>query len=561
MCQFYEEYEFFICNACSRSDYSLRYPSRVATHYVDPRHSASESHTSSAADEDPVGFKDQNKWASTYFSYRNYNLSHKFFESDEFLTLERKFSLLMKLDVSRCFDSIYTHSIEWSMRGKDFSKRHLPSKDRKTFESQFDSVIRHANWNETHGIIIGPEFSRIFAEVIMQAADRSIKDNLGALQSHVEIRRYVDDYFIFAESKFRLDEVKAIIRDSLGTLNLHLNEAKTQVLARPFTSKLSAARTRVGEALDIFSRSAAPLFGHSGEIPSARRIEQMRVGVIASLRRIAVELEVPYSQFSSFSLSILDRHLGTAAESTKRFKPDLTAGHLARLSWLISVIRVGQFLFAIDQRVTTSVKLARIYATVLDLAENVNCARGPIEGQILDGLRHTGADVSAETSDQIARINHICAVDLLMTGERRLEISDLLNHVGYTDTPETLGKLSLFQLSCLLFLSRRRHRFHRVLEAATEEIERRISQPQVRFDQDTEAAHLLTDYISCPYIDVGRKVGSIQLAFKRITGANCTKNDAETIVASSTWISFTDWSGTSDLRAMLARKELTPAYE
>lgn len=561
MCQFYEEYEFFICNACSRSDYSLRYPSRVATHYVDPKHSVSEFNSNQAADEDPVGFKDQSKWASTYFSYRNYNLSYKFFESDEFLTLERRFSLLMKLDVSRCFDSIYTHSIEWSMRGKIFSKRHLPNKDRKTFESQFDSVIRHANWNETHGIIIGPEFSRVFAEVIMQAADLSIKDSLGDLQSQVEIRRYVDDYFVFAESKSTLDKVKAIVRNALETLNLYLNESKTQILARPFTSKLSAARTRVAEALDIFSKSADPLFGHLGEQPNTRRIEQMRINVISSLRRIAVELEVPYSQFSSFSLSVLDRHLSMAAESTRRLKPDLTAGHLSRLSWLISVIRVGQFLFAIDQRVTTSVKLARIYTTVLDLANQVNCARGPIEGQILDGLRHTGVNVATDTSDQIARINHICAVDLLMTGKRRLEASDLLSHVGYADTPEALGQLSLFQLSCLLFLSRRRHRFRRVLEAATEEIERRISRPHVRFDQDTEAAHLLTDYISCPYIDISRKVGSIQLAYKQITGTNCTKTDAEAIVASSAWISFTDWSGTSDLRAMLARKELTPAYE
>lgn len=561
MSQFYEEYELFICNACDRSDYSLRRPSRIATRYVDPKYSSNASNSIPQADEDPVGFRDQSKWASTYFSYRDYNLSYKFFESDEFLSLERRYSLMMKLDVSRCFDSIYTHSIEWSMRGKDFAKQHLPNSERTTFESKFDLIIRHANWNETHGIIIGPEFSRIFAEVVMQSADRSIKERTLTRGNNVVIRRYVDDFFVFANEAASLDQAKHDISAALEELNLHLNDAKTKTIPRPFTSKLSAARSRIADALDEFFKKAAPLFGHDGTLPDSRQIERARSAAITNLRRTAIEFDVPYSQFSSFSLAIIDRQLAASAEAVTTLKPDLATGHLPRLSWILAVVRIAQFLYAIDQRVTTSVKLAKIYTSALDLAGAIRCARAPIEGQIIDGLRYAGAVRQEDASDEISRINHVCSVDLLMTGDRKLDVSDLRQQVGYSDESGALEKRSFLELLCYLFISRKRHRFQDVRERTTAEIERRISQSNVRFDVDTEASLLLTDYMSCPHIDSSRKERTVAAVYKKITGANCPNKLAKEILNSSSWISFTDWSGTSDLKSMLARKELTPAYE
>lgn len=559
--KFYADYEYFICNACSRSNYSLRYPSRVATHYIDPKYSSTDSHKDDAADEDPAGFRDQSKWASTYFSYRDYNLSHKFFESNEFLELEKKFSFLMKIDISRCFDSIYTHSIEWSMRGKEFSKDHLPGATRKTFESEFDAVIRHSNWNETHGIVVGPETSRIFAEIILQSVDRVIKEDLDSSHGQVEVRRYVDDYYLFSGNKQSLDDSKELIKKSLGALNLHLNEAKTEVFTRPFLSKITAARSKVSIALDAYSDVNWPLVGLPGSIPSARQIEQARTLLIASLRKTAIELDVPYEQFCSFALSILNRHLGSASEAAKQHKPDLSSGHLSRLSWLISVIRIGQFLFAIDQRVTTSIKLAKLYSTAISLAEELKCARGAIEGQILDGLRNIDTQQTRGSSDQIARINHICTVDMLMTGGRRIEITDLKQHIDYEDDPIKLQNVSIFQVLAMLFLSRRRHRFRDVRQLVKDEVERRISQQNIRFTQDTEAAILLTDYLACPYFDVIEKRALLKLAHKKILGTDCTNAGADKILNSCGWISFTDWQGHTNIQAMLARKELTPAYE
>lgn len=562
--QFYGKYDQFVSNACSRSSYSLRYPSRVATHYVDPRYAIkNEAAHNGQIDEDPAGFRDQRRWASTYFSYRDYSLSHKFFESDAFLDLEKRFSLLMKLDVSKCFESIYTHSIEWSMRGKDFSKDHLPnpSSGKTTFESEFDSVVRNANWNETHGIIVGPESSRIFAEIILQSADRAILGLLGKDSRDSAIRRYVDDFYIFSNSQQELDRIKEIVRRSLLALNLHLNESKTEISPRPFISKISAARSRVATAITDFFKISEPLFEATGVLPEASKIDQARSSLISNLRKISVELDVSYEQFSSFALTVLNRQLGLALEKIQKSKPDVSQGHLVRLSWLTSSIRVAQFLFSMDDRVTTSVKLAAIYSSTIELATSLQCARAPLERQMLDGLRNANTGTADQRSDQVTKINHICAIDLILTEDRRIELQDIHQYIGNPSKSEVIESLSPFQLIAILFLCRKRHRFQEILASTKAEIERRVRANQSKLLEDTEAAILLTEYISCPYVDPISKRELIKSSHKAILGSTCDNKKADLIATNGAWVTFTDWGSTTDLASMLARKELTPAYE
>src|SRR5690606_30212828 len=113
----------------------------------------------------------------------------------------KKYNFLYKFDVSKCFNSIYTHSISWAILGKKFSKE-IIGKEKETFGSKFDTLLMDLNYNETNGIIIGPEFSRIFAEIILQSIDLTVlhrieqQHNLKYKRDY-EVFRYVDDYFVF----------------------------------------------------------------------------------------------------------------------------------------------------------------------------------------------------------------------------------------------------------------------------------------------------------------------------------------------------------------------------
>ena len=108
----------------------------------------------------------------------------------------------MSLDVSKCFDSIYTHSLAWATKEKSFIKQNLR---KSSFGDDFDTIIRHGNDNETNGIPIGPEVSRIFSEIIFQKIDNltiNVLKEIGLeFNNDYIFRRYVDDVYIFGKNE------------------------------------------------------------------------------------------------------------------------------------------------------------------------------------------------------------------------------------------------------------------------------------------------------------------------------------------------------------------------
>lgn len=81
--------------------------------------------------------------------------------------------------------------------------------------------MQHANYKETNGIIVGPEISRIFAEIILQAVDlailRQLKELYGySLGRDYEIRRYVDDSYVYANSQEVLEHIITVYQEQLA---------------------------------------------------------------------------------------------------------------------------------------------------------------------------------------------------------------------------------------------------------------------------------------------------------------------------------------------------------
>lgn len=136
---------------------------------------------------------------------------------------------------------IYTHCLSWATKDKSFTKSNVSVSS--TFGQEFDRVIRHGNHNETNGIPIGPEVSRIFSEIIFQEIDQRVIQGLSDLNLHqdYEFRRYVDDIFIFAGNELIANRVYDKYADVLMSFNLHVNIAKSTCIGRPFFSSKARA--------------------------------------------------------------------------------------------------------------------------------------------------------------------------------------------------------------------------------------------------------------------------------------------------------------------------------
>lgn len=255
--EFYNQYKYSILYLCNQSKYSLRKPHKVAQYfyYRDRLHRKLLGHESDKVEL----FFNEYENLKTYFSYEKYSNIYKFYEDYRYQRAEKKFKHLIKFDLQSCFDSIYTHTISWATAGGVDKVKVLPGYNGSWVGDAFDNLMQSVNARETNGIVIGPEFSRIFAEIILQYIDQRVERELLNREhqnesirhkSDYECYRYVDDYFLFYnDEKDRNLFLESLIK-WLKEFKLQISPSKTEEFERPFITKITIAKHRVD---DLFS--------------------------------------------------------------------------------------------------------------------------------------------------------------------------------------------------------------------------------------------------------------------------------------------------------------------
>lgn len=148
----------------------------------------------------------------------------------------------LSLDIATFYDSIYTHSLAWSMCGKEPAKRWhslvVNKEDKKHPElkpkyydqaDKLDCAIRRMKGNETNGIVTGPFLSRVFSEMLLCGIDNILRERAGFV-----FKRYVDDYSFYFHSEAEAERGLANIESVLHEFGLNLNPVKTRIERYPF---------------------------------------------------------------------------------------------------------------------------------------------------------------------------------------------------------------------------------------------------------------------------------------------------------------------------------------
>ena len=251
MVSFYEKYKSLILYYCQQSRFSLRYPNAVACYfyYRDRLH-----HTllGKRSDDLELYFNEYEN-LKTYFSYKRYTQIYRFYEDYRYQRAEKKFAHLQKFDIQACFNSIYSHSIAWATNGgKATYKRFFKGED-GTFGAVWDSLMQKMNYNETNGIVIGPEFSRLFAEVILQYIDKCVENDLYEKgykwNVDYECYRYVDDHFFFYNDREVLEVARRSYAYHLNEYKMTISNEKTEDIDRPFITPISRAKLAIDKLI------------------------------------------------------------------------------------------------------------------------------------------------------------------------------------------------------------------------------------------------------------------------------------------------------------------------
>ena len=168
--------------------------------------------------------------AGNYFYIKPFSRLDKFYKSDIWFDLNRRYKYFGKIDFNRCFDSIYTHTYNWIIAGnsvdaKKYTNTHILS--------VIDRMLQSMNGSITNGIVVGPEFSRVLAEILLQTIDNEVileLETLGYIKERTyNISRYIDDIFIFSNSEEEINIIISKYSKCSEKYHLKLNERKQEI--------------------------------------------------------------------------------------------------------------------------------------------------------------------------------------------------------------------------------------------------------------------------------------------------------------------------------------------
>ena len=132
---------------------------------------------------------------------------------------------IVSTDISRFFPSIYTHALPWAFHGKAQSKADAHPRSRNIFFNRLDYILRQAQDGQTIGIPVGPDSSRVIAEILAAAVDAEfLAHSRGAKPVML---RHVDDVWIGARTQDEAERPLYTYRTTLREYELDINELKT----------------------------------------------------------------------------------------------------------------------------------------------------------------------------------------------------------------------------------------------------------------------------------------------------------------------------------------------
>lgn len=435
---------------------------------------------------------------------------------------------MIKFDISRCFDSIYSHSITWALMNKEIVKDKTPL-SKKTFGGQFDSLMQNLNYAETNGIIIGPEFSRIFAELIMQKIDLNVFHKLKKkklfFKHDYEIFRYVDDFFVFYNEDKTKDEVLTEYRHQLKEYKLFVNDSKTKILEKPIITEITIAKLNISDLMNdnldfkVSEKAKEKESNENDEIEKKYSFYISANKLITRFKTIIKEANISYKDVLNYTLACIDRKtlrlikIYSDIEDKGEQEKKVTKAILELLDFTF-------FIYCASPRVNTTIKLCLILSKLIKFAKlkgNFNHDnKHLIFKKIYDDISLVLWKNKNSEYTQVETLYLLIALKELGR-EYRLDETVLCEYFQVNLDNGTIEyNLNYFSISVLVFYIENKVRYNKFKDVLKEHIKNKFEMvPEENRLKTTELTILLFDLLSSPFLDGDFK--SELLNFYKIT--------------------------------------------
>ncbi len=259
-----------------------------------------------------------------YFKIHKFNSVSSFTSSRLWQQCNFKYRNFAKVDYKSCFDSIYTHAYKWCIEKNTVDSK---SAQNANLYIAIDRVLQNINGRSSNGVIVGPEFSRMIAEILLQHIDMEVKLNLVQNGLYVgkdyRVFRYVDDIYIFSNSSEHTDLIIKTIETVSRSYLLQLNDLKhfradTPVVLSSWLGKARALSDRI-----------ANLFHRKHELHNMDEEKYLLKKGYISLDRIKDDFIYLIKEYSneqryivSFMLSTLLNNISAKKDGYTLFEPN-----------------------------------------------------------------------------------------------------------------------------------------------------------------------------------------------------------------------------------------------
>ena len=512
---FYTTHSALIIYHTSVSEFSIRRPVSVSryAYFKDKLH---EERLDAA-----VGVEEEDReyeQLGSYFVYKKYRNIHRFFESHEYHCSEKKYDAMVQIDVSKCFDSIYTHSLPWAILGKDQTKFNL-NESKATFGGQFDALMQNLNHKETNGIVIGPEFSRIFAEIILQSVDVELNTKLAEGENLVhkvdyEVFRYVDDFFIFYNEDPTQFKIFEMLQNILKSKKLSINTSKIKHYQKPIITEITIAKERISTFLnDEIDPVCEEVSMDDPSTPTKQNLVcAINVNRLIIRYKSAIkETGVAYGDLLNYTFAIAENKI------EKLFKAYVACDKSDRdrerfSNALLAIIEFAFFAYSASPKINHTIRLCRMIVTSVDFLhaqclpyEHKHLLFKYVHDNVLQQLEKNTMSVHREVESLYLLIS------LSQIGrEYWLPVSVLLRHflIKVEDSGEYVrptGYMSHFSITILLSYIKDKIRYAKLKSFVEAHIIAKLEYMKAHCTEDTEALILLLDLVICPYISAATK--------------------------------------------------------
>lgn len=512
---FYAAYSALIIYYTSVSEFSIRRPVSVSRYafFKDKLHQEKLDAATGIEEEDR-----EYEQLGSYFVYKKYRNIHRFFESYKYHRSEKKYDAMVQIDVSKCFDSIYSHSLPWSVLGKAQTKFNL-SESKSTFGGRFDVLMQNLNHNETNGIVIGPEFSRIFAEIILQSVDSELLKRLSenANLTHkvdYEIFRYVDDFFVFYNEDSTQLKVFETLQDVLKTKKLSINTAKTKHYQKPIITEITIAKVHISTLLnaEICPSCEEDAVTDPEELPTQKLVCPVNSNRLIIRYKAAVkEAAVTYGELLNYTFAITENKIDKlfqsyiACDKTMRDRKRL-------LDALLAILEFAFFVYSASPKVNHTIRLCRMITTSVDFLhakdlpyELKHLLFKYVHDNVMQQLEKNTMSVHREVESLYLLIS------LSQIGrEYWLPESVLLRHFLIIKDETTheyhrANFMNHFSITVLLSYIKDKVRYAKLKVFIEAQVVSKLNYMKAHCPNDAEMLILLLDLIVCPYISAATK--------------------------------------------------------